>query len=247
MTTDYDMKNNRLDVSTDTGYDKYDNYFAVCIFSEPIPLVVYNRKGISSITATKDDLLSGEVIEPCSKWEREEPFAFSRVRHFIVPFEMTTPMNTCPVCRGKIKYVNGIKQYLNRYAHFDEPERWIETKNQFHCQECDKYIVHVQRIYILINTGFFVLHIYPTNRNDMELKHMKLGCHKPSPCYKWVEDDSMFGKKQVCWDGKCFCCGTETIAFEKQSLGCVTGHSSVYCETVCPICLLVHYAEEHHD
>ena len=247
MTTDYDMKNNRLDVSTDTGYDKYDNYFAVCIFNEQIQMTVHNREKVLSITATKDDLPKGEVMEYCSEREKESPFALLRKRHFSVPFQMNVPMNTCPECHGKIEYINGIKQYLDEYAHFRNPRGWVETKNQYHCRECGKYIVQVQRTYILVHTGYYVLHVYPMNQNEGEQKPMKSGCHKPSPCYKMIGEGEWFDKKPVYWDGKCFCCSTETVVLENESAGCVTGHSSVCCRTVCPKCLLVHYAEEHDD
>lgn len=79
--------------------------------------MVHEQKGILVLTATHDDLAKGEVSEPCSKWESECEIIRMIKRHFRVPFAMTKYNNVCPTCHGMADYIDGVKQYLDSYAH----------------------------------------------------------------------------------------------------------------------------------
>jgi len=223
------------DLNDENSFKFRENYFDTFTSPTEISMILPIKKGISSVNVTTEDFQKGEVICKSSKYESD---IFNM--HFKVPFTMVKSCESCPVCKEPIEYVNGVKQYLARYAHFDNPEGWMETKNQYSCKKCSQYIVNIERTYILVHAAYYVLHVYPTTPCSEYKVVTNYG--KQLPCYKWPQHGD-----PISWDGKCFICGSETILTNVDCCGCVTGKSSCYNDSVCPKCSMIHYAEEHND
>lgn len=104
-----------------------------------------------------------------------------------------------------------------------------------------EYNVYVEREYVFVNSGYYVFRVSMTNKQKFIGKKIVTNKCKPRPPFT---DET---NQRVYWDGNCIFCKGETVTFATQSAGCVTGHSSMYLDTLCPKCLMIHYAEEHDD
>lgn len=212
---------------------RYDYKEIICspILSE---LSVYSRKGINNVVAGKDDK---DVYELCGSFDGEN--VKRCMRKFCVPFKMKINMDECVKCGNKMEYIGGIKQYLDRYAYFENPSGWIETKNQYMCSKCCNYFVHIEREYIFTHNGRYVLHVLPFSGDISKLRYKETTGMKIA--YEMFEEQPIF------WEGICFMCGEQTQCYNKKSRCCVTGKSSQYYECVCERCEMMYYAEEHCD
>jgi hypothetical protein len=251
--TDLDPCNKILDVSENAGL-KYENYHATIRSKTPIDLITeyspqdiqdMKKRGILVIQANRNDFGS-KVPEPC---KTDSPYHGMVQRFFDVPFVRLTGQHDdehCPDCSNKMTYVNGSHQYLDRYSCLNGKSKgWLHTKNQYMCPGCNLYVVRVQRSFIFVNTGYYVLIVHlgaraPRLSGERNAKKTKNQYRKPAPIYGLNHDS-------IPWDGKCMVCGIETVPWQERGDGGVTGKRSLYSDSVCPECYLVHHAEEHDD
>lgn len=132
-TTDFNANGEHFDFSDKCSALSRDNYYTKCISTAPFTLSVYARNYVLSIEACAADEKEGFIVE---KHQKKYASIFEPLREFLVPFEMAYPEYKCSKCQNELKYVNGIKQYLDYGAHFFNVNGWIETKNQYYCEQC---------------------------------------------------------------------------------------------------------------
>ena len=225
-----------------TGGTVIDNYSNISTSDKLTELTVFFKEGINTIRASKNDL---EVNFDNGSWRNN--FTFS------VPFTMANALKECSKCQTKLMYVNGIHQFIDGYGHFHNPEGWIETKNQYYCTPCGLYFVQTQRTFLFCTGGYNVLNTTLINKPQVlltESKYRTPRVHvysvKKSP-EEMKERWSYSDEEMIYWEGECVVCQTKTQPFSEDGFGCVTGKTSLYGESVCPKCNLLHHAEEHGD
>ena len=211
-----------------------ENYSYILTSPKSTQLTVHNKDGINIVTASEND----------SEVTFEKYMNSFRKSTFSVPFDMSNSLKECSHCKHKLKFISGIHQFIDRYAHLsNKPEGWIETKNQYYCQQCALYFVQIQRTFLVCTTGYYVLN---TTLTDEKININSPKYRKPTvPLYYTKKTD--YWQNPVYWDGKCIVCKTETCPFSEDASASVTGKFSLYGDSVCPNCNLLHHAEEHND
>lgn len=227
---------NESDLNDINGGTYLENYSNVLISKEKINLTINDKKGINMVTASEGDK---EVSNGKEGW-------FSKIT-FPVPFNMVNHITQCNECNSPLKYISGIHQYLDRYAHFNNPQGWIETKNQYQCESCQLYHVQTQRKFLFLTASYYELRTSLCDKKEI-IKEPKY--RKPTiPLYYNKDPNSSYSWNTipVYWDGNCLVCKGEIYSFEEEAFGCVTGKTSLYGEFICPKCNLLYHAEEHDD
>lgn len=239
MNTDSDVDCNHLPLDADDGGKLLAAYSTIIFSNLPIDLNVGPRKGVLVICADRRDF--GKEIKEAL--EEDSTYYRMHQRSFLVPFDVAH--TKCPTCDHKLAYMNGLKQYLDRYAHLSQPEGWLDTKNQYLCSNCDKYVVFVHRTYLFVHSPYYVLNVRPGVERQYNV-HPDPKLRKPEPIYKWILEPKFY---TIRWDGNCMVCDHATHVLMDGEFGAasITGKMTLIGESICPQCFLIHHAEEHDD
>jgi len=235
--TDFAKNGQPIDIEdpSRSGYADIANYSYEARYDREQTLTVRSVEGVLSVQATTPGEVTNGVEFPQCKLVFTVPFTFYD----------TTPQKMCDTCHGLLAYVGGIRQYLGTNAHFRCPRGWIECKNQYRCDACGYHLVEVLRKYLIVHSGYYVLHTWLAHPPFSSVPRDTLKYRMPTPVYKWEEGPK--GTETTKWTGKCLVCGHTTEPVCTDGGGCITGHSSMNGLTVCFWCNLYHYAEEHDD
>ncbi len=220
---------------TENGGKTLNNYFSFCSSDKKFDLTIKEKTGVRVLKSYGKGHESEGFYDVDSKADEcHSPFD-NEPKQITTPFDIKYShpafmrATSCTKCNKDLTFVNGIRQVFGNYAHFDNPEGWLETKNQFVCNDCGLYFVFIVNIMYCTQT--------------------KSKYRTPHPVYKWIKNEKSpcYDTKTITWNEECMVCGNKTVSFSTDGAGCVTGKTSMYGNSVCTKCNLCHHADEHDD
>lgn len=141
-----------------------------------------------------------------------------------------------------MQFVNCAALKCTRNGHlFNILKGWNQTKCQYCCDSCKKFVVFIERTFHFVKTGYYELSAQPFDPAGLTIDKNSKWRHC-APDY-WLSKED-----RHTWDGTCFCCKklTEMLVDGTDTHVSGSGRScSVYGVTYCVGCNLMYCAAEH--